>query len=121
MVRHNYKYRYAHKECGHDGEWFRHPLTNKTWSNYTKCVNIDDLELKHSVNLIYISGYSISLVAILLSLAILGYFNSLPNEMEYLRGQTEGGPSVLIVCFITPRKNVPGVVNETPCSKNGEE
>uniref|UniRef100_A0A1B0GC90 Calcitonin receptor n=1 Tax=Glossina morsitans morsitans TaxID=37546 RepID=A0A1B0GC90_GLOMM len=69
--------RYAHKECGHDGEWFRHPLTNKTWSNYTKCVNIDDLELKHSVNLIYISGYSISLVAILLSLAILGYFKSL--------------------------------------------
>uniref|UniRef100_A0A1B0C3S6 Uncharacterized protein n=1 Tax=Glossina palpalis gambiensis TaxID=67801 RepID=A0A1B0C3S6_9MUSC len=65
MIRHNYSnrefgfdelkfitqilQRYAHKECGHDGEWFRHPLTNKTWSNYTKCVNIDDLELKHSI------------------------------------------------------------------------
>ncbi|KAI9576596.1 hypothetical protein GQX74_010578 [Glossina fuscipes] len=84
MIRHNYNNRYAHKECGHDGEWFRHPLTNKTWSNYTKCVNIDDLELKHSVNLIYISGYSISLVAILLSLAILGYFNS-ASQMKFER------------------------------------
>ncbi|KAH8284670.1 hypothetical protein KR018_011172, partial [Drosophila ironensis] len=69
--------RFAHKECGTDGEWFKHPLTNKTWSNYTTCVNIDDLEWKHSVNLIYEVGYGISLLAILLSLAILGYFKSL--------------------------------------------
>ncbi|KAH8301713.1 hypothetical protein KR059_009842 [Drosophila kikkawai] len=69
--------RYAHKECGLDGEWFKHPLTNKTWSNYTTCVNLDDLEWKHNVNLIYEIGYGISLLAILLSLAILGYFKSL--------------------------------------------
>ncbi|KAH8245816.1 hypothetical protein KR038_000057 [Drosophila bunnanda] len=69
--------RYAHKECGMDGEWFKHPLTNKTWSNYTTCVNLDDLEWKHNVNLIYEIGYGISLLAILLSLAILGYFKSL--------------------------------------------
>ncbi|KAH8275457.1 hypothetical protein KR026_007683 [Drosophila bipectinata] len=69
--------RYAHKECGIEGEWFKHPLTNKTWSNYTTCVNLDDLEWKHNVNLIYEVGYGISLLAILLSLAILGYFKSL--------------------------------------------
>lgn len=34
---------YAHKECGADGEWFRHPENNRTWSNYTTCVNMDDL------------------------------------------------------------------------------
>ncbi|XP_037956096.1 calcitonin gene-related peptide type 1 receptor-like [Teleopsis dalmanni] len=66
--------RYAHKECDEDGEWFKHPLTNKTWSNYTTCVNLDDLEWKHSINLISEVGYCISLIAILLSLAILGYF-----------------------------------------------
>ncbi|XP_002090917.3 calcitonin gene-related peptide type 1 receptor isoform X2 [Drosophila yakuba] len=69
--------RYAHKECGLDGEWFKHPLTNKTWSNYTTCVNLDDLEWRHNVNLIYEVGYGTSLLAILLSLAILGYFKSL--------------------------------------------
>uniref|UniRef100_A0A1I8PY96 G-protein coupled receptors family 2 profile 1 domain-containing protein n=1 Tax=Stomoxys calcitrans TaxID=35570 RepID=A0A1I8PY96_STOCA len=31
--------RYAHKECELNGEWFKHPLTNKSWSNYTTCVN----------------------------------------------------------------------------------
>uniref|UniRef100_A0A1L8DJU9 Putative adenylate cyclase-coupled calcitonin receptor n=1 Tax=Nyssomyia neivai TaxID=330878 RepID=A0A1L8DJU9_9DIPT len=69
--------RYAHKECGTDGVWFRHPLTNKTWSNYTTCVNLDDFEWRQQVNLIYEIGYSISLIAILLSLVILGYFRSL--------------------------------------------
>lgn len=36
---------YAHKECDLDGVWFKHPLTNKTWSNYTTCVNYDDFEV----------------------------------------------------------------------------
>ncbi|XP_061392714.1 calcitonin gene-related peptide type 1 receptor [Musca vetustissima] len=69
--------RYAHKECEINGEWYKHPLTNRSWSNYTTCVNIEDLEWQSSVNLIYEIGYGISLVAILLSLAILCYFKSL--------------------------------------------
>uniref|UniRef100_A0A0K8UB56 Calcitonin gene-related peptide type 1 receptor n=1 Tax=Bactrocera latifrons TaxID=174628 RepID=A0A0K8UB56_BACLA len=69
--------RFAHKECGSDGEWYKHPLTNKTWSNYTTCINFDDLEWKHSINLFYKTGYGISLIAILLSLAIYIYFKSL--------------------------------------------
>lgn len=27
----------ATKYCGEDGQWFRHPESNKTWSNYTLC------------------------------------------------------------------------------------
>ncbi|KAH8391062.1 hypothetical protein KR215_005395, partial [Drosophila sulfurigaster] len=69
--------RSAHKECDADGEWFKHPLTNKTWSNYTTCINMDDFAWNHNVTLIYEVGYGISLLAILLSLAILGYFKSL--------------------------------------------
>ncbi|KAH8371138.1 hypothetical protein KR093_006314, partial [Drosophila rubida] len=69
--------RYAHKECGPDGEWFKHPLNNKTWSNYTTCINMDEFAWHHNVSLIYEVGYGISLLAILLSLAILGYFKSL--------------------------------------------
>lgn len=80
--------------CESDGSWFRHPETNKTWSNYTTCVNLDDFEVtnrspskctftviwtcffqwRRQINLIYETGYTVSLVAILLSLGILGYF-----------------------------------------------
>lgn len=35
----------AHKLCSSDGTWFRHPDTNKTWSNYTACVNYEDLHV----------------------------------------------------------------------------
>ncbi|XP_052870358.1 calcitonin gene-related peptide type 1 receptor isoform X2 [Anopheles cruzii] len=69
--------RFAHKLCEDNGEWFRHPQTNKSWSNYTTCINLDDFEWRKQVNLIYETGYSISLIAILLSLAILSYFRSL--------------------------------------------
>ena len=27
----------ATKHCGEKGQWFRHPDTNRTWSNYTAC------------------------------------------------------------------------------------
>ncbi|GFR12928.1 calcitonin receptor [Trichonephila clavata] len=35
--------RSAHKECNPDGTWYRHPDTNRTWSNYTTCVDKEDL------------------------------------------------------------------------------
>ncbi|GFY41591.1 calcitonin receptor [Trichonephila inaurata madagascariensis] len=35
--------RSAHKECNPDGSWYRHPDTNRTWSNYTTCVDKEDL------------------------------------------------------------------------------
>uniref|UniRef100_A0A182TWX0 G-protein coupled receptors family 2 profile 2 domain-containing protein n=1 Tax=Anopheles melas TaxID=34690 RepID=A0A182TWX0_9DIPT len=68
---------FAHKVCSENGEWFRHPETNRSWSNYTTCINLDDFEWRKQVNLIYETGYAISLIAILLSLAILSYFRSL--------------------------------------------
>ena len=33
------------KTCTDEGEWWRHPETNLTWSNYTQCVNLQDLEV----------------------------------------------------------------------------
>lgn len=44
---------FAHKECGSDGVWFQHPETNKTWSNYTTCVDLDDFEVSTSINYCY--------------------------------------------------------------------
>lgn len=33
----------AHKICTLDGDWYRHPMTNRYWSNYTTCVDTVDL------------------------------------------------------------------------------
>ncbi|XP_014606008.1 PREDICTED: calcitonin gene-related peptide type 1 receptor-like [Polistes canadensis] len=67
----------AHKYCEINGSWFRHPESRTVWSNYTTCINIDDLHWQQGINCIYEVGYAISLVALLLSLAILTYFKSL--------------------------------------------
>ncbi|CAB0028441.1 unnamed protein product [Trichogramma brassicae] len=67
----------GHKQCMPDGTWFLHPESKQPWSNYTTCVNLVDLEWQQHLNRLYETGYSISLVALLLSLGILTYFRSL--------------------------------------------
>ncbi|KAL2730931.1 calcitonin protein-related peptide type 1 receptor-like isoform X1 [Vespula squamosa] len=67
----------AHKYCEINGTWFRHPVSHTIWSNYTTCINIEDLIWQQGINGIYEVGYAISLVALLLSLVILTYFRSL--------------------------------------------
>lgn len=39
----------GHKYCESNGEWYRHPETNRTWSNYTTCVNTEELQVTGSV------------------------------------------------------------------------
>ncbi|OAD58670.1 Calcitonin receptor [Eufriesea mexicana] len=67
----------AHKYCEANGTWFRHPVSDQVWSNYTTCVNLKDLNWQQGISGIYEAGYAISLVALLLSLGILTYFRSL--------------------------------------------
>ncbi|RZC42877.1 calcitonin gene-related peptide type 1 receptor, partial [Asbolus verrucosus] len=64
-------------ECEPNGEWIYYPNYNKTWVNYTTCINIEDYRFRQQINLIYSVGYGVSLVALLLSLALLTYFKSL--------------------------------------------
>ncbi|KAG8186539.1 hypothetical protein JTE90_020842 [Oedothorax gibbosus] len=68
--------RSAHKECNPDGTWYRHPVTNRTWSNYTTCVDKEDLTFRQRIINIHISGYSTSVIALLISLGIFFYFRS---------------------------------------------
>ncbi|XP_064104962.1 calcitonin gene-related peptide type 1 receptor-like [Macrobrachium nipponense] len=67
----------AHKVCNEDGSWYRHPETNLTWSNYTTCIDFEDLKMRQLVNTIYIAGYAVSLIALVISLVIFFYFSSL--------------------------------------------
>ncbi|EFX69566.1 putative DH31 receptor [Daphnia pulex] len=63
--------RMAHKICTEEGTWFRHPQSNLIWSNYTTCVDVEDLEMRQAIVNVYIAGYSVSLIALVMSLAIL--------------------------------------------------
>ncbi|XP_063595561.1 calcitonin gene-related peptide type 1 receptor-like isoform X2 [Penaeus indicus] len=69
--------RQAHKVCNEDGTWFKHPDNNRTWSNYTTCIDLDDLMMRQLINTIYIAGYSVSLIALAISLVIFFYFRNL--------------------------------------------
>ncbi|KAL5234415.1 hypothetical protein ACI65C_001825 [Semiaphis heraclei] len=69
--------RFGQKMCLPDGSWFKHPDSNKTWSNYTTCVDLDDLKLRNQVNMIYKWGYTVSLAALAVSIFIFFYFRSL--------------------------------------------
>ncbi|EEB16592.1 class B secretin-like G-protein coupled receptor GPRcal1, putative [Pediculus humanus corporis] len=65
------------KQCDSNGSWYKHPETQKPWSNYTTCVDQEDLSARLTINQIYEIGYLISLIALLASLAIYTYFKSL--------------------------------------------
>ncbi|XP_074026985.1 diuretic hormone 31 Receptor isoform X2 [Leptinotarsa decemlineata] len=64
-------------KCEEDGNWYFHEPYNKTWVNYTTCVNTEDLSFRTVVVIIHSVGYSISLVALLISLVLLFHFKSL--------------------------------------------
>ncbi|KAM4631513.1 calcitonin gene-related peptide type 1 receptor [Polymixia lowei] len=65
--------------CGENGQWFRHPDTNKTWSNYTLCIANTKKKLKSAYILYYMAivGHALSIASLLISLAIFFYFRSL--------------------------------------------
>ncbi|XP_033493341.1 calcitonin gene-related peptide type 1 receptor [Epinephelus lanceolatus] len=69
----------ATKYCGEDGQWFRHPDTNRTWSNYTLCIENTEAKLKSAYILFYMAivGHALSIASLLISLAIFFYFRSL--------------------------------------------
>ncbi|TDG40882.1 hypothetical protein AWZ03_012696 [Drosophila navojoa] len=60
----------AHKTCLENGTWYRHPVSNQTWSNYTNCVDYDDFQFRQFVNELYVKGYALSLLALIISIVI---------------------------------------------------
>ncbi|XP_049694295.2 calcitonin gene-related peptide type 1 receptor isoform X1 [Helicoverpa armigera] len=69
--------RYAYKTCTANGTWFVHPHGNKPWTNYTTCVDVEDLDFRNLVNNIYVVGYSLSVAALMISVFIFLYFRAL--------------------------------------------
>ncbi|KAF7268021.1 hypothetical protein GWI33_018822 [Rhynchophorus ferrugineus] len=60
---------FAYKECWENGSWFVN-RNNVVWSNYTKCVDMQALQFFDFINFLYVVGYFVSLVALIVSLWI---------------------------------------------------
>ena len=69
--------KFSHKLCDETGSWWVHPYSNKTWSNYTNCVDYQDLSFRNNINTLTIVGLITSLICLLLSLFILSAIHSL--------------------------------------------
>ncbi|XP_057633077.1 calcitonin receptor isoform X1 [Chionomys nivalis] len=69
----------ASKYCDENGEWFRHPDSNRTWSNYTLCNAFTSEKLHNAYALYYLAlvGHSLSIAALVTSLGIYLFFKSL--------------------------------------------
>ena len=65
----------AKKYCLEDGTWYKHPETNKTWSDYTDCVPVNNFH--HYMSILNVVGLSMSLVLLIISLCIFFSFRSL--------------------------------------------
>ncbi|KAH1177518.1 hypothetical protein KIL84_011220, partial [Mauremys mutica] len=66
----------ASKYCDETGNWFRHPESNRTWSNYTLCNSFTSEKLKMAFILYYMAivGHALSITSLLISLGIFFYF-----------------------------------------------
>ncbi|XP_024116173.1 calcitonin gene-related peptide type 1 receptor [Oryzias melastigma] len=109
----------ATKYCGEDGQWFRHPDTNRTWSNYTLCNENTKAKLKSAYILFYMAivGHALSIASLLISLAIFFYFRSLSCQRITLHKNLFFSyvlNSALTIIYLVTVVNNPKVVARNP-------
>ncbi|XP_068603665.1 calcitonin gene-related peptide type 1 receptor [Brachionichthys hirsutus] len=109
----------ATKYCGEDGQWFRHPDTNRTWSNYTLCNENTEAKLKSAYILFYMAivGHALSIASLLISLAIFFYFRSLSCQRITLHKNLFCSyvlNSALTIIYLVAVGNNPKVVGRNP-------
>nr|XP_029500707.1 calcitonin gene-related peptide type 1 receptor-like [Oncorhynchus nerka] len=66
----------ASKVCSETGNWFLHPESNRTWTNYTKCTAYTSAGRVTAMNLYYLVliGHGLSLTSLFFSLGIFFHF-----------------------------------------------
>ncbi|XP_016111883.1 calcitonin gene-related peptide type 1 receptor-like [Sinocyclocheilus grahami] len=67
------------KVCASDGRWFRHPESNRLWSNYTQCSAYTKHKLELTLVNYYLAmvGHVLSIISLLISICIFSYFKCL--------------------------------------------
>uniref|UniRef100_A0A1A8J1F2 Calcitonin receptor n=2 Tax=Nothobranchius kuhntae TaxID=321403 RepID=A0A1A8J1F2_NOTKU len=77
------------KVCNPDGQWFRHPESNRIWTNYSQC-SIRNEKFKFAMSMYYLAlvGHGLSIISLIISLVIFSYLNSLSCQRISLHKNT---------------------------------
>ncbi|XP_074196834.1 calcitonin receptor [Rhinolophus sinicus] len=67
------------KYCDENGFWYKHPESNKTWSNYSMCNAFTPDKVKNAYVLYYLAivGHSVSILTLAASLGIFMFYKNL--------------------------------------------
>uniref|UniRef100_A0A3P8NLC9 Calcitonin gene-related peptide type 1 receptor n=1 Tax=Astatotilapia calliptera TaxID=8154 RepID=A0A3P8NLC9_ASTCA len=116
------------KICTDSGQWFLHPESNRTWTNYTRCNEhtVEDKwnifkSLSTAMNLFYLAliGHGLSLTSLLISLAIFFHFKSLSCQRITLHKNLFFSfvlNSVITIILLTAVANNQELVQRNPTS-----
>ncbi|XP_053128288.1 calcitonin gene-related peptide type 1 receptor isoform X2 [Hemicordylus capensis] len=109
----------AFKVCKENGNWFVHPESNRTWTNYTQCATGINSKLQTALNLYYLTiiGQSLSMVSLLISLGIFTYFKSLSCQRITLHKNLFFSfvcNSIVTIIFLTGIANNQNLVAANP-------
>ncbi|XP_067095328.1 calcitonin gene-related peptide type 1 receptor-like [Osmerus mordax] len=109
------------KVCNSDGQWFRHPESDRVWSNYTQCqiYTKGKLELAYSLYYMAIVGHGLSIISLVISLIIFSYFKSLSCQRVSLHKNTFLSfilNSILTIIWLTAVANNQQMVASNPLS-----
>uniref|UniRef100_A0A8C1XHU2 Calcitonin gene-related peptide type 1 receptor n=1 Tax=Cyprinus carpio TaxID=7962 RepID=A0A8C1XHU2_CYPCA len=109
------------KICTESGQWFLHPESNRTWTNFTRC-NLHTAEGRRTaMNLFYLAliGHGLSLTSLFISLSIFFHFKSLSCQRITLHKNLFFSfvlNSIITVIWLTAVANNQELVQENPIS-----
>ena len=69
--------KFSTKVCTAEGTWWVHPESNRTWSNYTGCLDLSDLSFRKKINMLNDVGLVVSLISLIISISIFTFGESL--------------------------------------------
>ncbi|KAL3832585.1 hypothetical protein ACJMK2_024217 [Sinanodonta woodiana] len=68
---------YAYKECTINGSWFVSSISGRQWANYSACLSTQTDEDHRKIIYIFVGGFSLSLLMLIMSLLIFFRFKQL--------------------------------------------
>ncbi|KAL2088140.1 hypothetical protein ACEWY4_016968 [Coilia grayii] len=109
----------ATKICTGKGEWFKHPDSNRTWTNYTSC-HLHHTTQKTLLNQYYLVliGNGLSLISLFISLGIFFHFKSLSCQRITLHKNLFVSfvlNSIITIVVLTVAKNEHLVLQSVSC------
>uniref|UniRef100_A0AAQ4R3U0 Calcitonin gene-related peptide type 1 receptor n=1 Tax=Gasterosteus aculeatus aculeatus TaxID=481459 RepID=A0AAQ4R3U0_GASAC len=109
------------KICTESGQWFLHPESNRTWTNYTRCNEHTNESRVTAMNLFYLAliGHGLSLTSLFISLGIFFHFKSLSCQRITLHKNLFFSfvlNSVITIIWLTAVANNQELVQRNPTS-----